>query len=1027
MGLLTDHDARRLRRPSTLLSPTTPGAGASGASSSKRDVDASVPASAKRPRVEAGSGPSAASAAAFGRPSAPAYEDEVSIEGPKQWLHLQAPWIQDIKDSKKRRPGEPGYDPTTLWYPKSLNDSGDKIKFKPMFSPAQMQWWAIKAAHFDTVLVFKVGKFYEMFHMDAEIGVRELGLRYMGNKDNAHAGFPEAAFAKYAQQLVDRNYRVARVEQTETPATAQGKTVAREACQFLSAGTNIAQDQGEAGSAAARDHSEKYMLSLTERRSDGASAVEFGVCVLDSSTSCFEVGSFVDDEYQTRLATLLSQLQPVEVVFVQGGLSTTTSTTIRKEIPGALLSASGSKEKWGAGHTVKELAEGDGNCGPYFKPDAEAMETDDDDLAAWPKPLRQLVEKHRGDDETAKEASGLALEALGGCVAYLRQQLVDFEMVGLKNFHAFVPYDDTGATAERAPRRMVLDTNSIANLEILVNEFGEKEYSLLDYLDHCSTSTGKRLFKKWLLSPLYRPADINARLDAVEELMGLSEDATKLGKSAQKLPDFERLLARIHGTGNQPSDHPMARAIIYEDVSKRRINALQTALNGFRELYKIISRFVSAAERAGGLKTKTLRKLCIIKPGGSRTGLPELETVLEEFDDQFDLSGDIPKPNPGKDAEYDESMEEIKRVRQKLQGALRDARDDLGCDNIEFINQDGATRNRYCLDMPLDVGESAGGRYIFDSKVKGKKRWRGRTRNIENLVAELEAAEDVRDEECKNMLKRVSAKFAMSYPLFKRAWECLAELDAMISLSVASQSTSQLPVCRPEIVDTGTDGDTVFELVKAWHPIMASHNEAFIANDTKLGGDHANCLVLTGPNMGGKSTLLRQTAVVSIMAQLGCYVPAEKCRLSPTDRIFTRMGARDSIMTGESTFMVEMNEAAIVLRNASKHSLVLMDELGRGTSTFDGVAIAYGVVKELSTVIKCRSLFSTHYHTLMPDFIADPSIYLAHMGCLAEEDRGSEETRTDLDITFLYTLTDGACPQRSMPTICCTHATRVLL
>jgi DNA mismatch repair protein MSH6 len=854
----------------TARSPTTPAAGASPA---KRDnIESSAPASAKRPRVESGS--SAASAAASARPSGPAFEEDVA-DSPRAeaWLHQQAPWLKDIRDAQKRRPGDPGYDPTTLYYPQN---GPPEPKFKPMFSPAQKQWWEIKSTHFDTVLFFKVGKFYEMFHMDAEIGVRELGLRYMGNKDNAHAGFPEAAFAKYAQQLVDRNYRVARVEQTQTPAQLKklgGKgTVRREACQFLSAGTNIAQD--EAG-AMQLDHQEKYMLSLIEQQtSDGA--VQYGVCVLDSSTSTFEVGSFVDDEYQTRLATLMSQLQPVEVVCVQGGLSSETSTTIRKEIPGALLSPCGARDKWSAEKTISELASGDRGTGPYFKSDSDAMQTDDENLHAWPKSLRELVEKHRGADEDQKAESVLALEALGGCVAYLRQQLVDFEMVGLKNFREFRPYDDTGATAEREPRCMVLDTNSIANLEILVNEFGEKDYSLLDYLDHCTTSTGKRLFKKWLLSPLYRPADINERLDAVEELMGLSEAAAKLSKSVQKLPDFERLLARIHGTGNQPANHPMGRAVIYEDVSKKRIAALQQALGGFRELYKIMSRFVSAAERAEGLQTKTLRRLCVITT--SRVGLPELEPVLEEFDNQFDLSGDIPKPLPGVDKEYDAAMEEITQVKHRLNEALHEARDDLGCDSIEFINQDGVARNRYCLEMPLDVGESAGGRYIFDSKVKGKRKWRGRTRNIENLVTELEDAEDVRDEECKNMLKRVSAKFAASYPLFKRAWECLAELDAMISLSIASRPTGQLPVCRPEIVATSASGDTVFELVKAWHPIMASHNDNFIANNTKLGGEHANCLVLTGPNMGGKSTLLRQTAVVSIMAQLGCYVPAEKCR-----------------------------------------------------------------------------------------------------------------------------------------------------
>lgn len=818
--------------------------------------------------------PATASGSSAAKTAAPAYEEDLA-DGPRAepWLHQQASWLQDIRDANKRRPGDPGYDPTTLYYPKSCPHP----KFKPMFSPGQLQWWEIKAAHFDTVLFFKVGKFYEMFHMDAEIGVRELGLRYMGNKDNAHAGFPEAAFAKYAQQLVDRNYRVARVEQTQTPAQLKaagggGKTVRREACQFLSAGTNIAQDED---GAMQLDHQEKYMLSLIEQPASDGTAT-FGVCLLDSSTSTFQVGSFADDEYQTRLATLMSQLQPVEVVFVQGGLSTETSTTVRKEIPGALLSPCGTQDKWTAERTLKELANGDGSAGPYFKSDsAEAMDKDDD-LGFWPEPLRELAEQHRGVNEDLKAAADIALEALGGCIAYLRQQLVDFEMVGLKNFHVFRPYDDPCAGAAHQPRRMVLDTNSIANLEILVNEFGEKEYSLLDYLDHCTTATGKRLFKKWLLSPLYRPADINERLDAVEELMNQSEAAQKLSKSVQKLPDFERLLARIHGTGNQPADHPMARAVIYEDVSKKRIAALQQALDGFRNMYKIMSRFVDTAERAGGLQTKTLRRLCTITK--SRVGLPELEPVLEEFDNQFDLSGDVPKPLPGVDREYDDAMAEIAQVKSKLEVALIEARDDLGCDSIEFINQEGATRNRYCLEMPLDVGESAGGRYIFDSKVKGKQKWRGRTRHIENLVTELEACEEVRDEECKNMLKRVSAKFALSYPLFKRAWECLAELDALISLSIASRSTGQLPVCRPEIVDAGASGETVFELVKAWHPIMASHNDNFIANDTRLGGAHANCMVLTGPNMGGKSTLLRQTAVISIMAQLGCYVPAESCR-----------------------------------------------------------------------------------------------------------------------------------------------------
>lgn len=701
----------------------------------------------------------------------------------------------------------------------------------------------------------------------------------MGKKEQAHAGFPEKSFAKYAQQLVDRNYRVARIEQTETPQTKSsgGSAMMREACQFLSAGTNIAQDEDDAMQ---RDHQEKYLVSLIERQtSDGG--LEFGVCVLDSSTAAFEVGAFSDDAYQSRLGTLLSQLQPAEVVHVMDGLSEPTRTTIRREVPGALLSPCSSAEQWDAGRTIEELGHGgEGGAGPYFKPTGGgAMDTDDVDISEWPELLQELLAEHKGSDAAAAASSGLALVALGGAVAYIRKQLVDFELVSLKNFRRYLPYDMAGASSLHQPTRMVLDNNSVANLEILVNEFGDKEHSLLDHLDHCVSPAGKRLLKKWLLSPLYRPAEINERLDAIDELKALEDAPTQAVKGLSKLPDFERLLARIHGTGSQPANHPMARAVIYEDQSKRRIAALQTALRGFRDAYKVITRFGKDAERGqGGLKTRTLRRLCTISSGAQ--GLPELEPVLEDFDNTFDLSDDVPKPMPGVDREYDESLEEIEKVKSKLDEQLSEARADLGCRGIDFINEDKVgAKNRYCLDMPLDAGESAPSRYIFDSKVKsGGGRWRGRTQTIINLIDELEAAEDVRDEECKNVLRRVSAKFASSYPLFKRAWECLAELDVLVSLSAVSKPTGQLPLCRPTIVDTGPGGETVFELQQAWHPIMAKHNDNFIANDTSLGGSHANCLVLTGPNMGGKSTLLRQTAVVTILAQLGCYVPASSCR-----------------------------------------------------------------------------------------------------------------------------------------------------
>lgn len=216
-------------------------------------------------------------------------------------------------------------------------------------------------------------------------------------------------------------------------------------------------------------------------------------------------------------------------------------------------------------------------------------------------------------------------------------------------------------------------------------------------------------------------------------------------------------------------------------------------------------------------------------------------------------------------------------------------------------------------------------------------------------------------------------------------------------------------MCRPKFVQSG-DGKPHLKLIESRHPCAKASTVAqgsgaddFIANDIILGceSNPANFVIVTGPNMGGKSTLLRQACVNVILAQMGCYVAARECELTVVDRVFTRIGANDRILNGQSTFFVELEETSNILKNSTQRSLVILDELGRGTSTFDGTAIAYAVAKYLAHEVKCRTLFSTHYHLLPKNFEEDPNINMYHMTFMLNED-------TD-DVTFLYKFEQGIC------------------
>lgn len=939
----------------------------------------------------------------------------------KNFQHLKYDWLKPdkIRDKEKRLKSDPEYDPRTLYIPEQE---------KPKFTPAMRQWWEIKSQHFDTVLFFKMGKFYELFHMDATIAVNELGLIYMKG-DYAHSGFPEIAYGRYADTLVQKGYRVARIEQTETPEMMEkrcknmpktpskfDKVVKREVCRITTKGTKTFSFlTGECA-----DSQSTYLLALAEKETGSEGCSSYGVCFVDTSIGKFHVGQFVDDRHCSRLRTLIAHYPPVQLLCEKGHLSQKTQQMINSNLTSIMKeSLSPRTEFWDSSKTLKVLAEES-----YFRnKDSEDVE--------WPEVIKTMMSDFDTIGRTASEEYSLAVSALGAVTWYLQYSLLDEELLSMRNFELYKPLDtqasqnknDIKTKFDFSNTHMVLDGVTLSNLDISENSStGSLEGTLLERLDQCSTPFGKRLFRQWLCAPLCNPSSINDRLDAVEDLIGCQDVVAEVTEMLKKLPDLERLLSRIHTLGTAKSNrHPDGRAIMYEDItySKRKIEDFLATLNGFKVAVKIAKKFKDVAKK---FKSKLLKKTMTVEGDGSEGYFPCLDEDLSFFENAFDHNkakkDGVIVPSKGVDEDYDSAINDMKSTEKALDSYLEKQRTRLGCRSMVYW---GSAKNRYQMEVPENVAKKVPDEYNLMSSKKGWKRYR--TDEIEKMLSQMVDAEDRKDVALKDVMRRIFYSFDERYKKWDTTVQCLSVLDVLLSMSQYSRCGDG-PVCRPEIVSPDADNKPFLEIREARHPCVCRTFSGgdFIPNDTVIGihdendmetenseSEDSKVVLVTGPNMGGKSTLMRQVGLVAIMAQMGCYVPAEKCRMTPIDRVFTRLGASDRIMAGESTFFVELSETSAILQHATQHSLVLVDELGRGTATYDGTAIACSVVQELSQNIQCRTLFSTHYHSLVEEFSHDPNIRLGHMACMVENE--DEEDPTQETITFLYKFTKGACPK----------------
>mmetsp|Transcript_5021 Transcript_5021/g.8245 ORF Transcript_5021/g.8245 Transcript_5021/m.8245 type:complete len:1485 (-) Transcript_5021:2972-7426(-) len=1017
------------------------------------------------------------------------------------------------KDGHGHPTTHPNYSPRSLQVALSEieRESGAKV------SPAQKQWWDIKSQYADCVLLFKTGKFYEMFHDDADVGVKVLGFVYMKGT-LAHAGFPEAAYDKMLTKLVDAGYRVARVEQTETPDALKerkkkaptGKkpqVVCREVCGIVAKGTRTycfledasVLEKGNGGGNGRGplltikeimlEDSGGEMMECEEDETGTKAVCEYGVTIVDAVTGAVTMGQFADDVLRSRMQTLLASFGPSEVLY-EGGLNGASKTLISllksSCPPNTIFNSLQPVEKfpksfavelkdrqtldrvksdvhpWDSDEALKEL-----HRKGYYPRSSRKNEPSSgaEGISRWPEILRSCIQG----------GATLALQSFGAALFYLQTSLIDVEILSMGIVKPYCPPNNVGSgddksvasnhledmyskeahqidgrslvetdkpvdfgpslvpasldssiyEAEASIDHMALDGRTLTNLEILNNiTSGGYQGSLLSKIDVTQSPHGSRLLRAWLLRPLFRKADIDRRADVVEELAGgaVAVAMAEARPLLKKIGDIERLLSRVHsmgGEGGNGDSHPNDRAVLYEmdKYTKRKVGDFSKLLNGLRAAAEIPELFANAE-----IQSPMLEK--IVRTTDENGCFPaEMKERLDWFFDNFDLKkaarGEF-EPSRGMDDDYDAACNEIEDIQRELQNY----KDEM-CSSVlqprntarsswKYINLKEDSKDKYLIELPISV-QVPDDFYVKAKRGKGANQVnKYRTPVVEQLVQDLERAIDVKNERKAAGMQLVFAKFDSMRSVWMAATHASAMLDALGSLA---QIASQPGFCRPQIMDCPPSAKPGIEVIQGRHPCVdVTHSGGdFIPNDLVLGGrfesdgsgDESSVLLLSGPNMGGKSTLLRQTCLITILAQVGSFVPAESCSLTPVDRIFTRLGASDRILCGQSTFFVELAETAAAVRGATRRSLVIMDELGRGTSTFDGTAIASATVQHLVERNQCLTLFATHYHSLLEDWKNEPSIRLGHMECVVEDDDDSEKK----SITFLYTLGDGPCPK----------------
>ncbi len=814
-------------------------------------------------------------------------------------------------------------------------------------TPMLRQYLEIKKQYPGTMLFFRLGDFYELFFDDALLGARELEItltaRHKERGDPVPmCGVPYHAAASYIAKLVKKGYRVAICEQTETPNSTT-KLVRREVVRVITPGTALESQLLES-------KQNCYLASIC------GSGEGMGIALLDLSTGEFITSQFLGDQAWQRIQEQLEIFAPKEIIFpnslsplfksIKSGLESRWS-----EKEDRLHAKSGAESGSVRGAEIHTPEPGTPDPASLRLSDSsiEQLSSSSSSSQASPSsPSSQLP--FSLSDAGILSVTGVAQVALDDWLfgyehaePLLRAQLgvASLDGFGLGDkvyavcaagaaLHYILETQKSQAlhiseiTFFEPSEYLVLDATTVSNLELVSSNDGVLSHSLIGILDETMTGMGARLLRQWLLRPSVRPGEIATRLDSVEELKTSTIKRDQLRKRLDLMADLERLAGKV------TLGRATARDLIALRLSIEAIPDLRRALADSRaSLLQVITENLDELDDVRSLVAEAIADdppALTSEPGMIRDG------YNAELDELRNLA------RSGKS--YIAAIEARERGRTRISSLKVKFNNVFGY----FIEISNANKDRVPDDYERKQTLVNSERYTTPEL----KEYEAKVLGAEERIVELEI----------ELFTQVRKRIAQEVRRIQGVARAVAILDAISSLAEVANRRNYV---RPQL----HEGDEI-EIRAGRHPVIETIGERFVPNDIAINNTTDRLLIITGPNMGGKSVYLKQTALIVILAQMGSFVPAASARVALVDRIFTRVGASDNLARGRSTFMVEMTETSNILNTATPRSLVLLDEVGRGTATFDGLSLAWAIAEYLHDNPKhsAKTLFATHYHEM---------------------------------------------------------------